>query len=221
MQVQSGQRIHRTCRRDFCDTKVLLRRSKSLPDIWYVDQPVLRSKKHQFSFEENCIFCGMSANFYAKHNSNEVSLVKLKDFKDKIKEICSKRNDTWAVNVLGRVEFSIDLIASNARYHSQCSVNFRTKKDLPQGIIKQKSSLNCIIGRPYDVIRRRAFLKVAQYFEENDDGKTTIKFLVDKMNQYIADDADSDSGCRAFEPIHMKRSLIKIYGEKILITEIN
>ena len=41
------------------------------------------------------------------------------------------------------------------------------------------------------------------------------------MNQYIADDENLDSGCRTFEPIHMKRSLIKMYGEKILITEIN
>ena len=67
----------------------------------------------------------MSAKFDAKHDSNDVILVKSKDFRDNKK---SNMLRTWVVNVFfGRVEFSIDLIASNVRYYHHCSVSFRTK----------------------------------------------------------------------------------------------
>jgi hypothetical protein len=41
------------------------------------------------------------------------------------------RDDEWALDVRGRLEFVQDLHAADALYHQQCSVHFRTLKQIP------------------------------------------------------------------------------------------
>ena len=40
-------------------------------------------------------------------------------------------DDEWAKSVQGRINAVIDLHAADAVYHRQCSVNFRTLRDIP------------------------------------------------------------------------------------------
>jgi hypothetical protein len=44
--------------------------------------------------------------------------------------VCKMRDDEWALDVRGRLEFVQDLHAADALYHQQCSVNFRTLSTL-------------------------------------------------------------------------------------------
>ena len=58
------------------------------------------------------------------------------------------RNDQWGNAVLSRVDSVIDLPTAEARYHSQCSSNFRTGKCIPSKFsndVKRRT-----VGRPTD-----------------------------------------------------------------------
>ena len=72
------------------------------------------------------------------------------------------------------------------------------------------------LGRPQDDKRAEAFLEVASYLEDNDDGQITINDLTDLMNQNLAN-ADFDT----YGYTYMKTRLQKHSGERIVQTKIN
>lgn len=77
-----------------------------------------------------------------------------------------QRKDDWSQKVLHIIQFAKDLPAADACYHQQCSVNFRTFKDLPQEICSEICGQNKKVKL---VIRSEAFCDVAKYIEENDE----------------------------------------------------
>lgn len=219
--VQCGQRVHQKCRKEYCHpTKIGSHKKQSeSTEISPPGPPVLRSMEPMFSFKENCIFCGQSAKYDRKRRGYEMFPVRTKDFQDSVRKICLERNDGWAQKILARLEFAQDLQAADAIYHQKCSVNFRTKKQIPQtfdeeyGCPKKK-------GRTHDVARADAFLKVASYLEENDDEQITLGDLTVKMKQYLEEDT-SDASCEPYTKIYMKMKLLERFGDQIIITEIN
>ena len=72
------------------------------------------------------------------------------------------------------------------------------------------------LGRPKDETRGDAFLRVANFLEENDDEQITIKDLVSLMEDNL-----HGSGFQAYSYKHMKMKLDEYFGDKILQTEIN
>ena len=53
------------------------------------------------------------------------------DSKDTVLQTCSERKDEWEEVVQARILHFHDLPAADAIYHQACSVNFRTKKQVP------------------------------------------------------------------------------------------
>ena len=210
-----GDRVHKECRQQYTNKLLIKRDKNALKAASQETSRSLRSQVSPVSFARDCFFCGQPA-IYGKRKGFEYEYypVRTKDFQAKIAEICLSRNDAWAVEVKGRLEFSQDLHASDALYHQQCNVNFRTGKDVPkafqtlEGSISKKSR-----GRPVDSTRNDAFLKVASYLEENDDEQITINDLVTKMREYCGDEC--------YIPVHLKQKILEYFGKEVLITEIN
>jgi hypothetical protein len=121
------------------------------------------------------------------------------------------RNDEWAVEVRGRIEFARDLHAADAICHSTCSGNFRSGKKVPEVFSTCKENASSSQGRPNT--SHKVFLQVTKYLEENDDEQITIKYLVDYMKSLSEDEAYSHQ--------HMKIKLKRHYGMSIIITELN
>lgn len=73
------------------------------------------------------------------------------------------------IQVLGRLEFARDLHAVDAVYHQSCSVIFRTMKMVPQAFSPKsdKQTKSEARGRPSNM--NKAFLKDAEYLQDNDD----------------------------------------------------
>ena len=140
----------------------------------------------------------------------------------KILKACQEQEGGWVDLVRDRVFFVHDLHAADAVYHNLCSTNFRTGKQIPQ--IFQTSDRKPFkrakrsesAGRPKELTARQAFLKVAEYFEENDDEQKTIADLVEKMREYC-----QDTNSTAYGFTHMKNELKKHFGDQIVITEID
>jgi hypothetical protein len=82
----------------------------------------LRSKV-EFDFKKHCLFCGQLASVYDKKRKHDVYPVRTSDFQTKIEDVCKMRDDEWALDVRGRLEFVQDLHAADALYHQSCPQN--------------------------------------------------------------------------------------------------
>ena len=60
-----------------------------------------------------------------------------------------------------------------------------------------------------------AFLKVAQFLEQNDEEQITISDLVNKMEDYL-----EGSGEQAYSAVYMKAKLQEHFGDKIVVTNL-
>ena len=115
-----------------------------------------------------------------------------------------------------------DLPAAYVVYHKQCSVNFNTGKRMPQtvacGQSDDPSAAKCprVSGRPKDELRSEDFLQVTSYLEQNDDEHITIPSPINHMRSVIAEE-----NCEPYSFPYMKSQLLKHFGERIIIAEIN
>ena len=111
---------------------------------------------------------------------------------------------------MGRLEYAQDLHAADAVYHQACNVNFRTGKQVPQKYGtdgNENGPKRLWQGRPVDTAKTTAFLKVAQFLEENDEEQITIADLTKKMEEYLEDSEE-----HAYSAKYMKAKLQEHLG---------
>ena len=131
--------------------------------------------------------------------------------RDTILAVCHERGDaseTGQARLLNVHYFH----AVDAVYHKVCSINFRTKKQIP-AVHKHEgnTSKRAKVGRPQYEERRDAFLEVARFLEENDDEQITIKDLVSRMENNLADSEHS-----AYSHTHMQLKLQEHFGDRVV-----
>ena len=209
--VTIGQMLHYECRRNFCNKKSIERSLKRKFQEEPETPPRRRSIEPIFNFLEHCFLCGMPADT----NSDDAWAVRTYDLQRSIVEACDQRpsNDRWAEKVRGRLASCIDLTAADAIYHTVCSVNFRTGKQIP---LRYRSELCCIpptkLGRRKDIPREEAFQQVISDLQENDFEQTTVTDLVDQMSKLCED---------PYSPKYMRVKLFEHFGERVGITNLN
>eukprot|EP00794_Sanderia_malayensis_P021141 gene21141-23219_t len=214
--VRVGDYVHQECRKQYTNVNVIKKDLKEQgPDP---NQPRntqrLRSGVQQFSFANNCLFCGKEAKFEDKKRGIDVFPVRTIDFEEKILEVCSTRKVAWAEKVEERIRSCSDLHAADAIYHQQCNVNFRTRRDIPRTYqSEEQSTSKKMKGRPLDARKEEAFLNVASYLSENDDEQITVADLVLKMKEYMGEESYSAK--------HMKKRILEHFRDEITITNIN
>ena len=175
---------------------------------------MLRSVQTRFNFREHCLFCGQSALYDNKLRDNDVFPVRTGDFMITVLKECQTRNDSWSQIVQGRVASVNDLHAADARYHQQCSSNFRTGKNIPaklSGVIEVSKKFKA--GRPVADERYSAFMEVVKFIEEEEDEQFTINNLVTKMAEFL-----ENTNHEAYGTQYMKTKLVQHFGDRIIIT---
>lgn len=216
--VSAGQVVHVICRRNFCP-----RSSKSYSNsVETTDETPSRGRCSQvpkFVFEEHCFLCGKPAKFDGKKRGYDVIPVRTIDFKNTFQEVCRIRNDDWAKEVWGRLEVVNDLHAADAVYHNQCSVNFRTKKQIPKqfdDLLEPRQKVQRMgAGHPVSECKNDAFMKVVEYLQDNSENQVTLTDLCDKMAEYL-----SESNEKPYSVKYMKSKLLDHFGDNIVITTI-
>ena len=220
--VIKDQVVHEKCRKEFtnplCIKAYKRKLSQSDEDESERKYP-LRSDNTAFDYKNQCIFCGFPE--YHKGKKAEFKLIPVRtfDFQGKILRACDEFKGEWADTVRGRVLYVEDLPAAEAQYHKLCSTNFRTGRQIPVPMQDErypKYKKLSDAGRPKDVTKAEAFLRVTQYLEDNDDEQVTIADLIDKMSEFLG---DGDSKPYSFK--HMKMEIMKHFGDRVIITEIN
>ena len=123
--VRLSQYVHKQCRRHYChpnNDKLLRRHNNNI----YRLQRRRRMSEYKFNFKENCLFYETVAKIASNKRCSDVFLVKTLDFKSSISDFWRKmRTEEWSENVLGRLEYTQNLLAP------KCSIHFRTGSSIP------------------------------------------------------------------------------------------
>ncbi|XP_021362244.1 uncharacterized protein LOC110456045 [Mizuhopecten yessoensis] len=210
-----GQQVHQDCRKSYVNPKSMhLNQKKSQDkdtDSLLASKSSLRSSS-LFDFQQHCLFCGQSARLSGNKRGPDVFPVRTSDFDCTILDICTDRNDDWAAEVKGRIEYAADLYAADALYHQSCSVNFRTFRQVPQEFSPQTKKQRTPVGRPS--AKRESFIYATEYLVQHDNEQITIIDLVKKMAEHCGEE-------NAYSVSHMKVKLLEHFGPRIVISEIN
>ena len=163
----SGEKVHLKCRRIYCNpqqiSKAIRPEKLNQKDM----KRTLRSNEDIFNFKTHCFYCGQLTKHKGKRKAFDIVNVRTVELKDTILAVCEERMDVWTDAVKKRIMHVHDLHAADAVYHQICSVNFRTKKNIPATFSGDDSCAKKVkLGRPEDKERTDAFLEVAHYLEK-------------------------------------------------------
>ena len=215
-----GQKVHIRCRQEYINPKAISTHKRKRTTS--TNAHFLRSSE-TFDYETNCIFCGFPDPYDGRKQEYSLISGRSTELRDSILQACKKYdNHDWVKIAMPRFLYALDLPSASVVYHRQCSVNFRTGRQIPKLFLsrhgdEEKAAKRAkIIGRPKDEVRREAFLQVAKYLEENDDEQITINDLINQMQTLTAEE-----NCEPYSSPYMKQELKKHYGDRIIVTEIN
>ena len=213
--VETGAFIHEDCRAKHINKKsleLILKGEAITPLI-----QTRSSSMSSFDFKTNCIFCGKYIVIDPKHPKNpkldeSFSCVRTLDFDKRIEKNIISRGDEWASEVKSRICLAVaDLHASDVIYHRICYTNFKTGKEKPQLYSDETSIKKRKSGRPIETKKYKAFLKVIEYLQNNDDENFTVADLVSMMKQYMSEEEEP------YDNKTMKNKLTQEFGDEIVI----
>ena len=136
-------------------------------------------------------FCGNKVETSkVSFDYDNYSCVRTFTFVDQIFTRCKTTNDSWSSSVQESIKyFGRDLHATDCMYHHSCDVIFRTRRDVPmQHNTEPSASKRTKFGRPKNVYRQEAFIRLCAYFEDNDEEQLSLTDLANKMKEYLQDD---------------------------------
>ena len=135
LHVKPGHKVHTKCRSMYTNSRRIASAKRKATESTKADDViVLRSRRPQFDYKSHCLFCGYP-DIYDGRKKGHLIPVRTVDFSETIRDICRERKDDWAESVHDRITFAQNLHAMDASYHQTCSVNFRTRKDLPKSYV--------------------------------------------------------------------------------------
>ncbi|KAK6171855.1 hypothetical protein SNE40_018279 [Patella caerulea] len=150
------------------------------------------------------------------------SCVKTDTFVKSLKQCCNERNDEWASDVRGRIEYcSGDLHAADSVYHNSCDSNFRLGGGLPAQFTQCNNVLESEPeikrkrpGRPENEEQSQAFAKLCALIETNDERQWTILELCEYMASFPE---HPDIG--SYSSKWMKEKLKSYFGDSIVFSQ--
>lgn len=194
--------VHKHCRKIYTHPTEL---SKFSNDAGATTSKLLRSVvSRNFDFKNQCFFCEEVVNIkdhkkYSK--SKDYRQVATIQIKKTVIQRCQERNDTWSIQVFNRINNEIDLVASEAVYHTKCHTLFMREE--PKGNR----------GRPADSRLEEAFEKLCSNIENDSENcQFSIKELSNMMASYLLENEET------WSEKYLKMRLKKRYQDGIIIT---
>ena len=161
----------------------------------------LRSSIPVFDWKVHCFLCAESCAHDPK-NPDKIRHVMTLELRDNILEQCSKREDSWGLEVRSRLMTCNDLVAEEAVYHRLCHTNFY--------YISKYAS----VGRPVDSVKAETFEKLCEWMEVSDFEFLTLQDVVNKARALVP--GNDDVYCDKW----IKQKLIQRYGDHIQFCEV-
>ena len=218
VRTQERQRAHKECRKRW-GVKYYIQAAKSKEQIDTASPCKLRSQNKKFEISQDCIFCCQPAQCDGRRRGYDVFPVKTAAFETPIRQVREERKDEWSQDVLGRLSYTSDLCAKNAVYHQQCSVNYRTGRDIPKQFNGAETDKRQKLENSQAELQEKyeAFLRVAKYCEGNSDEQITVIELTKKMEEDLE---QTGSKQNAYGIQYMKKKLEEHFGNRIIFTNL-
>ena len=209
--VAAGCKVHTDCRKRYINQHDILNQKKKQGPSKPSRKRSSRVLTGPFNSKSDCLFCGTTVDL----GSFDYSHVKTDDFAKTILECCENRSDDWSFTVKGRIEcYGGDLHAADCIYHHQCSVHFRTGRDVPVHFRSGPDSTSRKSGRPIDSDQEQAFSRMCSYLEMNDEEQMTALYLRGKMEEFLMDE-----NSLPYTNYYLKKKMKERYGDSIYIAE--
>ena len=219
--ITSGQSVHPSCRKSYTNKETIERLKKKIarcepaPDVRRTRSGTGTSC---FDFKKSCLFCGLLVDESKSHRKGfEFSHVLTLEFDNSLRDVCKKRNDFWASQVLLRIATISDLHAEDAIYHQKCYQYFRLLKSVPSAFASPLSESGAVVGeetQKNDPIRITAFLAAMSYLDERPKNQEQI--TVEDLQRVM-----EEQGVEAYTTKHMKSKIVEHYKGNVIIIKIN
>ena len=171
--------VHAKCSREHIDDKKIKRHVTTDTTNGTPKKKKFRSQQPNFDWKNNCLFCGDGIPEQHRKKKIKDDTVKIVGGKLESAELiykthtrCLERSHTIASTVLRGLSDCLDLVASEARYHTLCHVRY----------FRNDPSVNKHAGRPNTSTMQEAFDELCISFE-TDSELFTLDELRDKMVQ--------------------------------------
>ena len=113
------------------------------------DNPAPRRRTPVFDITTHCLFCSElppTGSRLTMKQQKLISNVDILEFKDSVIKRARDRTDMWGEAVSKRVEASVDLVTTRAKYNQSCAQEFFGR---PEKVLCK--------GKPADSVRESAF----------------------------------------------------------------
>lgn len=171
LNFNSGVLVHEKCRKNYVNKSNIAKWKNKQEN--HNKKSSKRTRSHD-PLEECCILCGFPL-FSRTVVEKEIHIVKNQAVLESFRNICIRRKDAWATEILSRVS-SVGSSFNNISYHQTCSVNLRTNRSQPKSLQSNESKLTkqkqLRLGRPVDEIRQQVFSRICDHLENNNEDET-------------------------------------------------
>ena len=188
---------HSECYKSITNDRLLLQKRHSDTRLeTVVPSKSLRSASAGFCWKEHCFLCAAPI----------ITDTRTLEIRNTILDACQNRQDSWSMQIWGRLEACIDLVAEEAVYHKQCYVNFITGRSIPK-------DNNVQIPKSVDEKKMAAFEALCAWME-NSSELNSISELHEVMAELAGHDED------VYSEKHLQRLLLKKYEGEVVLTQV-
>ena len=172
----------------------------------------LRSHTDTFQWATCCLFCCDSVVVDDGHPERygKIHYAQTMQLRDSILEVCSQRQDSWAVDVRAKLQLISDLPAADAVYHGKCYSLFFAGRKHPSELRNEEG------GRQDDISKMKSFLDMCEWFESEND-EVELCSLVE-MREYMLRKSGDDASL-VYSMQSIKRKLQEHYGDHVFFGE--
>ncbi|EFX69460.1 hypothetical protein DAPPUDRAFT_329100 [Daphnia pulex] len=150
LNFNSGVLVHEKCRKNYVNKSNILKWKNKQEN--HNKKSSKRTRSH-YPLEECCILCGFPL-FSRTVVEKEIHIVKNQAVLESFRNICIRRKDAWATEILSR----------NRRRSQPKSLQSNESK-----LTKQKQLR---LGRPVDEIRQQVFSRICDHLGNNNEDET-------------------------------------------------
>ena len=186
--VRVGQRVHNLCRSYWTNPRTIKRDvSLSQGTFPLVERKSAPVSLGPYNSKMDCLFCGQSVVQGIHVHDEPTSDIKISSLPETMLALCEKRADDWAVAVKDRIQsLGSDLLAVAFEYHVKCIINFRVGRgDIPGEFREDPASKPKTGSQCRNEDRQPTFLRMCQYFKDDDFKLLTISDLFIRMRGYL------------------------------------
>jgi hypothetical protein len=207
--------VHVCCRKKYTNKRTFEQQSRH-DDVAEVVQPKSLRSHVCFDWKQACFFCGELIINDDRHPERcETRSAQTLTIRDNLLAVCRKRNDQWAVEVEGRLNMCVDLVATEAIYHVSCHRSFCQTRTTVSTVDCQDQHEPRMPGRPDDQDMCNVFEKMCDRLEDADDQLYTVSDL----QQMLREMTDCEEAVYSLR--HIRRKLEYKYGEHIFFAHVN